>query len=111
MREGKGESWEAPHRAQALENRVDSHGRGEELPPFELLIAAGLAELRAHDCTAGEPFSACLRSASRSVPDPASSGVDAVIEKTQLQGVLKRCLLYTSPSPRDQRGSRMPSSA
>ena len=25
--------------------------------------------------------------------------------------VLIRCLLYTSPSPRDQRGSRMPSSA
>ena len=24
---------------------------------------------------------------------------------------LMRCLLYTSPSPRDQRGSRMPSSA
>ena len=24
---------------------------------------------------------------------------------------LKNCLLYTSPSPRDQRGSRMPSSA
>ena len=23
----------------------------------------------------------------------------------------QRCLLYTSPSPRDQRGSRMPSSA
>ena len=42
------------------------------------------------DCAAGEPFSACLRSASRSVPDPASSGVDAVIEKTQLWGVLKR---------------------
>ena len=26
-------------------------------------------------------------------------------------GKLERCLLYTSPSPRDQRGSRMPSSA
>ena len=26
-------------------------------------------------------------------------------------GVLNICLLYTSPSPRDQRGSRMPSSA
>ena len=26
-------------------------------------------------------------------------------------GVTGRCLLYTSPSPRDQRGSRMPSSA
>ena len=25
--------------------------------------------------------------------------------------MLKNCLLYTSPSPRDQRGSRMPSSA
>ena len=25
--------------------------------------------------------------------------------------VLSSCLLYTSPSPRDQRGSRMPSSA
>ena len=27
------------------------------------------------------------------------------------QGYLNICLLYTSPSPRDQRGSRMPSSA
>ena len=26
-------------------------------------------------------------------------------------GDLRICLLYTSPSPRDQRGSRMPSSA
>ena len=26
-------------------------------------------------------------------------------------GIVYRCLLYTSPSPRDQRGSRMPSSA
>ena len=26
-------------------------------------------------------------------------------------GLLRDCLLYTSPSPRDQRGSRMPSSA
>ena len=25
--------------------------------------------------------------------------------------MFNRCLLYTSPSPRDQRGSRMPSSA
>ena len=27
------------------------------------------------------------------------------------KGASKACLLYTSPSPRDQRGSRMPSSA
>ena len=29
----------------------------------------------------------------------------------RLMGTLRNCLLYTSPSPRDQRGSRMPSSA
>ena len=28
-----------------------------------------------------------------------------------LAGIHNDCLLYTSPSPRDQRGSRMPSSA
>ena len=28
-----------------------------------------------------------------------------------LNRIIDRCLLYTSPSPRDQRGSRMPSSA
>ena len=28
-----------------------------------------------------------------------------------IDGVNNSCLLYTSPSPRDQRGSRMPSSA
>ena len=30
---------------------------------------------------------------------------------THLELVIWACLLYTSPSPRDQRGSRMPSSA
>ena len=32
-------------------------------------------------------------------------------DKGQVGTVSKVCLLYTSPSPRDQRGSRMPSSA
>ena len=31
--------------------------------------------------------------------------------KTKIATPTKICLLYTSPSPRDQRGSRMPSSA
>ena len=35
---------------------------------------------------------------------------DVVKEKTKQKQFLI-CLLYTSPSPRDQRGSRMPSSA
>ena len=31
--------------------------------------------------------------------------------ESEMDEAIKRCLLYTSPSPRDQRGSRMPSSA
>ena len=50
----------------------------------------------------------------------AEKGVGGVVSPTHVaqavsegrwQAVLKDCLLYTSPSPRDQRGSRMPSSA
>ena len=36
---------------------------------------------------------------------------EEVAEAHELVGVWWGCLLYTSPSPRDQRGSRMPSSA
>ena len=37
----------------------------------------------------------------------------SIIEKGQeaINGILELCLLYTSPSPRDISGSRMPSSA
>ena len=35
----------------------------------------------------------------------------AQLDITDHDAVAKACLLYTSPSPRDQRGSRMPSSA
>ena len=37
--------------------------------------------------------------------------VAAITTELARKAVLKACLLYTSPSPRDQRGSRMPSSA
>ena len=33
------------------------------------------------------------------------------LDIANMLGVFEGCLLYTSPSPRDQRGSRMPSSA
>ena len=36
---------------------------------------------------------------------------DVLSATRDLTGKSKTCLLYTSPSPRDQRGSRMPSSA
>ena len=39
-------------------------------------------------------------------------GLDTGFQNNQrLDGTIYDCLLYTSPSPRDQRGSRMPSSA
>ena len=51
------------------------------------------------------------------VPKPHSELVDQteleyqVEFKRRIMNVYSICLLYTSPSPRDQRGSRMPSSA
>ena len=39
------------------------------------------------------------------------SGFQLYIPKTEKGSSPSACLLYTSPSPRDQRGSRMPSSA
>ena len=43
--------------------------------------------------------------------DPEATGVLAVALGEATKTVPYVCLLYTSPSPRDQRGSRMPSSA
>ena len=37
--------------------------------------------------------------------------VSAEVISTDFEGIIKDCLLYTSPSPRDKRQSRMPSSA
>ena len=37
--------------------------------------------------------------------------VDMELKGLIREALIKICLLYTSPSPRDQRGSRMPSSA
>ena len=39
------------------------------------------------------------------------NSVDRVVSNIEIGNITSRCLLYTSPSPRDQRGSRMPSSA
>ena len=39
------------------------------------------------------------------------SKISGIIDYRPEELYIKVCLLYTSPSPRDQRGSRMPSSA
>ena len=48
-----------------------------------------------------------------SLPNNQGKGaaVQAGVQASQASWVLFTCLLYTSPSPRDQRGARMPSSA
>ena len=54
------------------------------------------------------------RAARAWLEDPASrfeATVVGEIEGVKFKGRIDICLLYTSPSPRDQRGSRMPSSA
>ena len=43
--------------------------------------------------------------------EPEYKKIEFPKEEYRLLGLFKYCLLYTSPSPRDQRGSRMPSSA
>ena len=44
-------------------------------------------------------------------PVPRGGGRAVVGKPYKINGRWYNCLLYTSPSPRDQRGSRMPSSA
>ena len=41
----------------------------------------------------------------------AEVNTDNIAPLTNVHDMTQPCLLYTSPSPRDQRGSRMPSSA
>ena len=49
------------------------------------------------------------------LPDPITMAIaldnKLIVESQQLHVVVDTCLLYTSPSPRDKRQSRMPSSA
>ena len=58
----------------------------------------------------GDPF---LRMGTRSIDEADWLLVDhATSSELALRAeLIEACLLYTSPSPRDQRGSRMPSSA
>ena len=45
------------------------------------------------------------------IGQPIIRGMSGTRVKVLDNGMVNSCLLYTSPSPRDQRGSRMPSSA
>ena len=92
--------------------RLRSHGyeRFFQSPSFEATFGGGEANVAVSLCNYG--FDAGFISA---LPDN-DIGQNAInclralgvnTDNVKRQG----CLLYTSPSPRDQRGSRMPSSA
>ena len=68
-------------------------GQGEEVEPARLKAQAmGIKEIYIEDLR--EEFAR-----------------DFVFPMFRANAIYEGCLLYTSPSPRDQRGSRMPSSA
>ena len=52
-----------------------------------------------------------IRGKSVDLPIVEGSEGELGLDISKLRAQSKTCLLYTSPSPRDQRGSRMPSSA
>ena len=83
----------------AVRPRIEAVGALEPLPADALAVAA--------DGTAVE------QRRQPDVAEPRRLVVDVVLRETGLELDLELpvCLLYTSPSPRDQRGSRMPSSA
>ena len=58
-----------------------------------------------------EPFSAAYRDAYLDSAQSTAVLFDGVVDTLNVLREKYTCLLYTSPSPRDQRGSRMPSSA
>ena len=74
------------------------------LPP---IVPVQLRSASAPSVVPGQESSICTLSV---VPGEASSTSDPSIVAVQASSN-ETCLLYTSPSPRDQRGSRMPSSA
>ena len=91
-----------------------AQGRGVQLEwaiVYESLVRAGVpyseidarakkhSNLKAYDGAVGAQAKACV------------DKVEASNPKLLSKAYHSDCLLYTSPSPRDQRGSRMPSSA
>ena len=86
-----------------------------------VLFQVGLDELEQVTLTNGDVY--WLKATNETLPDESlisekEESYQMIVSQIQqqrynvyLDNLLRDCLLYTSPSPRDQRGSRMPSSA
>ena len=93
---------EAPQEPAPSQQEVASSHPGNE----DVLEAA------AKTCTEiSAPFAGCVINLQKAIPSLLVTNEDAFARLAAIEALLENCLLYTSPSPRDQRGSRMPSSA
>ena len=132
LKGGGGEGEEQQQTEADLDGGGDAHARLEQLVRA-LGDGVGFDGLEiGHRATAvrcfviGEPGSDDEAGAGRQIAGETTDGetvvggggaafTPGVVEADDLDGEAgaqaKACLLYTSPSPRDQRGSRMPSSA
>ena len=79
---------------------------------FNYPVAIGDIKVRPGEhVAANTPLVTIYRIKSKEILGDESFKIAELASKEQLWRMEKDCLLYTSPSPRDQRGSRMPSSA
>ena len=94
--------------------RVQTPNKGHDMPAFNLPGAGGAARAKSRTLEP-EMVDKQRRSAAGLALAATMLGMvpkaDAGPFTRQDLGYHSCCLLYTSPSPRDQRGSRMPSSA
>ena len=74
--------------------------------PEHLLLRSAEARAKALGITVEQALAEMKGESSPTVVDD-----EPEVIEVELSAPPKVCLLYTSPSPRDQRGSRMPSSA
>ena len=96
-------------RERANKSEVEAQALERKLSMAEDLRGVDVARARAASSRAlAEALAALRRRAARDGGD-ADADADAAAERDEAQ--TWDCLLYTSPSPRDQRGTRMPSSA
>ena len=83
----------------------------DDFEGFELDVQAGFSQAD----NSRSVFADVLEAGGQPVPGSTTDGENAILSltwgKNFADGRGNICLLYTSPSPRDQRGSRMPSSA
>ena len=74
-------------------------------------LEMGITDARVRMAVAENEIDEAKRQMSRISEMPRAEAISLMGRESQLNSQKKSCLLYTSPSPRDQRGSRMPSSA